>query len=70
MVKVPTAIDPVEGSDYVPFEQQGYTVVGLYEGEYHYPHYHKDTDTADKVDFHYVRNMARLTLAFLLDYAV
>lgn len=70
VVKVPTQIDPVEGSDYVPFEQQGYVVVGLYEGEYRYPHYHRDTDTVDKVDFAYVRDMARLTLAFLLDYAV
>lgn len=70
VVKVPTKIDPVEGSDYVPFEQRGYVVTGLYEGEYRYPHYHKDTDTADKVDFAYVRDMARLSLAFLLDYAL
>ena len=69
VVKVPTKIDPVEASDYVPFEQQGYVVVGLYEGEYRYPHYHKSTDTPDKVDFGYVTDMAKLTLAFLLDYA-
>jgi Peptidase family M28 len=68
VVKVPTRIDPVEASDYVPFEQLGYTVTGLYEGEYRYPHYHKSTDTFDRVDFAYVTNMARLTLAFLLDY--
>jgi Zn-dependent M28 family amino/carboxypeptidase len=69
VVKVPTKIDPVEASDYVPFEQHGYVVTGLYEGEYRYPHYHKSTDTPDKVDFGYVTDMARLTLAFLLDYA-
>ncbi len=69
VVKVPTKIDPVEASDYVPFEQLGYVVTGLYEGEYRYPHYHKSTDTPDKVDFAYVTDMARLTLAFLLDYA-
>jgi Zn-dependent M28 family amino/carboxypeptidase len=68
IVKVPTKIDPVEASDYVPFEQHGYIVTGLYEGEYRYPHYHKSTDTPDKVDFGYVTNMAKLTLAFLLDY--
>ena len=69
VVKVPTKIDPVEASDYVPFEQLGYVVTGLYEGESRYPHYHKSTDTPDKVDFVYVTDMARLTLAFLLDYA-
>ena len=69
VVKVPTKIDPVEASDYVPFEQHGYVVTGLYEGEYRYPHYHKSTDTPEKVDFGYVTDMARLTLAFLLDYA-
>lgn len=69
VVKVPTRIDPVEASDYEPFEALGYTVLGLYEGEYRYPHYHKSTDTPDKVDFGYVTDMARLTLAFLLDYA-
>lgn len=68
VVKVPTKIDPVEASDYVPFEQLGYVVTGLYEGEYRYPHYHKSTDTPDKVDFGYVVDMARLSLALLLDY--
>ncbi|MGC4044432.1 MAG: M28 family metallopeptidase [Armatimonas sp.] len=67
IVKVPTRVDPVEGSDYVPFEQAGVTVLGLYEGEYRYPFYHKSTDTADKVDYGYLTDMTRLTLAFLLD---
>lgn len=66
VVKVPTKIDPVEASDYEPFEAIGWTVVGLYEGEYRYPHYHKSTDTFDKVDFAYVTDMARLSLAWLL----
>lgn len=69
VVKVPTKIDPAEASDYMPFEGVGYTITGLYEGEYRYPHYHKSTDTPDKVDFGYVKDMARLSLAFLLDYA-
>lgn len=67
VVKVPTRVDPAEGSDYIPFEAQGYTVTGLYEGEYRYPHYHKATDTYDKVDIGYVTDMARLALAFLRD---
>jgi Zn-dependent M28 family amino/carboxypeptidase len=69
VVKVPTRIDPAEASDYIPFEAHGYTITGLYEGEYRYPHYHRSTDTPDKVDFGYVTDMARLTVAFLLDYA-
>ncbi len=69
VVKVPTKIDPAEASDYMPFERLGYTITGLYEGEYRYPHYHKSTDTPDKVDFGYVADMARLSLALLLDEA-
>ena len=67
VVKVPTKRDPAEGSDYMPFEQRGVPIVGLYEGEYRYPHYHKSTDTYDKVDFGYVTDMTRLTLTFLID---
>lgn len=67
VVKVPTKRDPAEASDYMPFEKLGVPIVGLYEGEYRYPHYHKSTDTFDRVDFGYVTDMAKLTLAFLLD---
>lgn len=67
IVKVPTHTDPAEGSDYVPFEQIGVPILGLYEGEYRYPFYHKSTDTADKVDYGYLTDMTRLTVAFLLD---
>ena len=67
VVNVPTKIDPAEASDYMPFEKIGVPVLGLYEGEYRYPHYHKSTDTADRVDFGYVADMTRLSLAFLID---
>jgi Zn-dependent M28 family amino/carboxypeptidase len=67
VVRVPTRTDPVEGSDYIPFEKIGVPVLGLYEGEYRYPHYHKSTDTASKVDYAYLADMTRLTMAFLLD---
>ena len=67
IVKVPTRTDPAEGSDSVPFEQIGVPILGLYEGEYRYPFYHKSTDTADKVDYGYLTDMTRLTVAFLLD---
>ena len=64
-VSVPTVVDPAYGSDYMPFEAQGYPIVGLYEGE-GYPDYHKMTDTPDKVDFAFVAEVAKLTLATLL----
>ncbi len=64
-VSVPTRVDPAYDSDYVPFEAQGYPIVGLYEGE-GYAHYHKATDTPDHVDFAYVAEAARLTLATIL----
>jgi hypothetical protein len=63
VVKVPTRVDPVYGSDYVPFEQAGYTVTGLYEAGKDYPAYHSTGDTMEKVDFAYVADMARLCLA-------
>ncbi len=65
VVKVPTRVDPAYGSDYVPFEAQGYPIVGLYEAGKDYPDYHQSTDTFDKVDFAYVHDMARLSLATL-----
>lgn len=65
VVRVPTRIDPAEGSDYIPFEQKGLAIVGLYEAGKNYPQYHKTTDTADKVDFAYVTDVARLTAASL-----
>lgn len=65
VVKVPTDVDPAYGSDYIPFEQKGYAIVGLYEAGKDYPHYHKTTDTFEQVDFTYVTDMARLTVASL-----
>ena len=62
---VPTRVDPAYDSDYVPFEARGYPIVGLYEGE-GYAHYHKATDTPDRVDYAYVAEAARLTLATIL----
>lgn len=66
IVKVPTRVDPAYGSDYLPFEAQGYTIVGLYEAGKDYPEYHSTKDTFDRVDFAYVFDMARLSVATLL----
>jgi len=66
VVRVPTRVDPAYGSDYIPFEQQGHTIVGLYEAGKDYPAYHRSDDTIEKVDFAYVTDMTRLCLATLL----
>ncbi|GAB4462107.1 MAG: hypothetical protein OHK0029_28340 [Armatimonadaceae bacterium] len=65
-LRIPTRVDPAYGSDYIPFEQQGYTITGLYEAGKDYPQYHSTRDTADRVDFAYVFEMARLATAVLL----
>jgi len=66
VVKVLTRVDPVEDSDYVPFEAEGYVVAGLYEAGEHYPAYHRTDDTMEKVDFAYVTDMPRLAAATLI----
>ena len=63
---LPTRFGPIYGSDYLPFEARGFTVAGLYEGE-GYPAYHTTRDTAEKVNFAYLRDVARLTLATVLN---
>lgn len=65
VVKVPTRVDPTYGSDYMPFEEQGYVIVGLYEAGKDYPQYHSSKDTFDRVDFAYVHDMARLAVVAL-----
>lgn len=67
VVKFPTKRDKTWGSDYLPFENLGHTIVGLYEATDDYPDYHKTTDTIKNVDFDYLSDMARLCLATLLD---
>lgn len=65
VVNVPTRVDPAYGSDYMPFEEQGYVIVGLYEAGKDYPQYHSSKDTFDRVDFAYVHDMARLAAVAL-----
>jgi hypothetical protein len=38
----------------------------LYEAGKDYPQYHSSNDTPDRVDFAYVRDMTRLTVATIL----
>jgi len=67
--KIPTRVAPAEGSDYLSFERHGIPITGLYEAGKNYPHYHRHTDTWDKVDIPYVAAMAKVTLATVLELA-
>ncbi len=64
---IPTRVAPAEGSDYLSFERHGIPITGLYEAGKNYPHYHRHTDTWDKVDIAYVAAMARVALATVLE---
>ena len=60
-------IQPVhfEYSDHQAFVERGFTAVGVseeYVGGDHTPHYHRSTDTYDKVDFAHLGRVTRLAL--------
>ncbi len=57
------------GSDYMPFEAQGFPAIGLYDGGVESPHYHSSTDTPDRVDFGRLEQATRLALAIAADAA-
>ena len=65
-IRVPTRVDPAADSDYIPFDRYGIPIVGLYEAGMKNPHYHRDTDTFDRIDPNYVVDVARLALASIL----
>jgi hypothetical protein len=57
----PLKIGPIYDSDYMPFEERGYVVVGLYETGT-YPAYHSTDDTPEKVDYDYLVNVAKAVM--------
>jgi len=61
----PVKFGPIYASDYMPFEARGYVVIGLYEGEGN-PNYHHSSDAPGTLDYLYVADAARITLATLL----
>lgn len=62
---MPVQLGPIYASDYMPFEARGYVVIGAYEGGDN-PNYHTSSDTPGTVDYGYVADVARMTLATLL----
>src|SRR5690606_30597909 len=53
-----TNISNAYGSDYVPFQEEGYVITGLYEyNESPYPH--SSQDTMDRVDLDFILEVAK-----------
>lgn len=58
---IPIGTAGIERSDYMPFESRGYTVIGLYESG-NYEHQHTIRDTAEKINYDYLVNMAKIAV--------
>lgn len=67
--KLKTKSGPIYGTDYMPFEAQGYVVVGVFDGADKAPFYHSDSDALDVVDTQYTSEVVRLVLATVLEIA-
>lgn len=58
-------LGPIFSSDYMPFEAGGYVVIGAFESGEN-PNYHHSNDTPATIDFKYVAEVTRMTLATIL----
>lgn len=57
----------LQNTDYLPFEELGYTVIGFHDnGVTTNPNYHKSTDTPDTLDYEYLTSVTELILATIL----
>ena len=64
-----TNLGEAYGSDYVPFQEEGFVVTGLYEfNESPYPH--SPDDTLENVDFNFIHQVAKATMGALCHFAV
>ncbi len=60
---------PIYNSDYMPFEAQGYVVVGIYDGGESNPSYHSKTDILSTINFEYTVSIAKIVLATVINEA-
>jgi Zn-dependent M28 family amino/carboxypeptidase len=62
-----TTLGILQNTDYLPFEESGYTVIGFHDnGVTKNPNYHKSTDTPDTLDYEYLASVTKLTLDTIL----
>ncbi len=61
--------DPIDASDYMPFEARGYVCIGAYDGaaKSSNPHYHSDTDIITNLDMSFLTSVTKMTLAFVVN---
>ncbi|WP_405593249.1 M28 family metallopeptidase [Streptomyces sp. NBC_01092] len=59
---LPVRLGPIYASDYMPFEAHSDVTIGAYEGEGN-PHYHRTSDTPATLDYDYLADITRITLA-------
>ena len=60
--------DPIDASDYMPFEARGYVCIGAYDGsaQTSNPHYHSSTDTPDNLNINFLVSVTKMVLATVL----
>ncbi|EFL36323.1 leucyl aminopeptidase [Streptomyces viridochromogenes DSM 40736] len=62
---LPVRLGPIYASDYMPFEARGDVTIGAYEGDGN-PHYHQTSDAPATLDYEYLADVTRFTLATVL----
>jgi Zn-dependent M28 family amino/carboxypeptidase len=66
-INLNTTLGVLQNTDYLPFEELGYTVIGLHDnGVTMNPNHHKSTDTPDTLDYEYLASVTKLVLATIL----
>jgi hypothetical protein len=60
--------DPIDASDYMPFEARGYICIGAYDGsaKANNPHYHSSTDIPSNLDMDFLTSVTKMVLSFVL----
>jgi hypothetical protein len=61
-------LDSIYDSDYEPFEAEGYTVIGVYDGSAKTanPHYHDSSDVPLLIDWDYLTSVTKMVLATII----
>ncbi len=69
--EIDTVFDPIDASDYMPFEARGYVCIGAYDGSAlpNNPHYHSDTDVLANLNINFLTEVTKMVLAFALSEA-
>jgi len=66
--QIDTIFDPIDASDYMPFESRGYVCIGAYDGSAisENPHYHDSSDVISNLNMNFLNEVTKMVLAFVL----